>query len=398
MSELQPSTIQFTLNESVWFAREQAVDELISISLHPHINILDEEDFIIIKGALQLDGEYRRQTDPFINDQLPNEQIFVQDIRLIDDNDHQFSHRFPVDITIPKRKIERMEDIAMTIESFDYELKDNQMLKIVADIEIEGIMDAQESSIIRNEQLIEDENEQEIRNEDVEIELEREEELVENDDEDEEEEIPLTVIKRNEGALKEIEIDEVITVEAEKEDIQDIQIEHELHEQQTEPVAREQEKMIQEQEIIEQAIESVEKANIPILREEDYLTDKKEPIVIENSRESPSSNYEQMVEIESSSESIILESSAQVEQKKKKKFGSTVTMSFAEFFSRKEEKPAKIKICVVQENDSLETIADRYNVSTQQLVRANNLHATDEIVEGQLLDIPIKAQAKNRNN
>lgn len=395
MSELQPSTIQFTLNESVWFAREQAVDELISISLHPYINILDEEDFIIIKGALQLDGEYRRQTDPFINDQLPNEQIFVQDIRLVDEDDHQFSHRFPVDITIPKRKIERIEDIAMTIESFDYEIKDNQMLKIIADIEIEGIVDAQESSIIRNEQLIEDENDGSKDEVEIELELEREEEIVEEENEDEEE-IPLTVIKRNESALKEIEIEEVITVEAEKEVIQDIQVEQEIEEIPSEQVAREPEVVEEKGELVEQVVESVEKTAIPILREEDYLTDKNEPIIIENSRESPAMNEEEFVELESSSDQFIQESSSHVEQKKKKKIGSTVTMSFAEFFSRKEEKPAKMKICVVQENDSLETIADRYNVSTQQLVRANNLHVTDHIVEGQLLDIPFKAQAKKQ--
>lgn len=393
MSELQSSTIQFTLNESVWFAREQAVDELISISLHPYINILDEEDFIIIKGALQLDGEYRRQTDPFINDQLPNEQIFVQDIRLIDDNDHQFSHRFPVDITIPKRKIERIEDIAMTIESFDYEIKDNQMLKIIADIEIEGIVDAQESSIIRNEQVIEDENDG--SKDEVEIEFEREEEIVEEENEDEEE-IPLTVIKRNESALKEIEIEEVITVEAKKEVIQDIQVEQEIEEAPSEQAAREPEVVEEKGELVEQVVESVEKTAIPILREEDYLTDKNEPIIIENSRESPAMNVGEFVELESSSDQFIQESSSHVEQKKKKKIGSTVTMSFAEFFSRKEEKPAKMKICVVQENDSLETIADRYNVSTQQLLRANNLHVTDHIVEGQLLDIPFKAQVKKQ--
>lgn len=278
MSELQPSTIQFTLNESVWFSREQAVDELISISLHPYINILDEDDFIIIKGALQLDGEYRRQTDPFINEQLPSEQIFVQDIRLVDEDDHQFSHRFPVDITIPKRKIERMEDIVMTIESFDYEIKDNQMLKIIADIEIEGIMDAQESSIIRNEQLVEDENDEST--DDVVIESEREEEIVveeeeESDDqkEDEEEEIPLTVIKRNEGALKEIEMEEVITVEAEKEVIQDIQKEEKIEDSSSEPIARNQEE-IEDEEIVEQVIESVEQEAIPILREEDYQAEK----------------------------------------------------------------------------------------------------------------------------
>src|SRR5699024_10541937 len=114
------------------------------------------------------------------------------------------------------------EDIAMTIESFDYEIKDNQMLKIIADIEIEGIVDAQESSIIRNEQLIEDENDGSKDEVEIELELEREEEIVEEENEDEEE-IPLTVIKRNESALKEIEIEEVITVEAEKEVIQDIQ-------------------------------------------------------------------------------------------------------------------------------------------------------------------------------
>ena len=78
----------------------------------------------------------------------------------------------------------------------------------------------------------------------------------------------------------------------------------------------------------------------------------------------------------------------------KKNKGSTVTMSFAEFFSRKEEELARIKIYVVQDEDSLASIADRYDVSVQQLLRVNHLDITAEVSSGQLLTIPVRTEIK----
>ncbi|NEU29797.1 stage VI sporulation protein D [bacterium LRH843] len=57
--------------------------------------------------------------------------------------------------------------------------------------------------------------------------------------------------------------------------------------------------------------------------------------------------------------------------------------------SKEEEQFTTLKMCIVQENESLETIADRYDISANQLVRTNRLQQ-EKIEEGQILYIPVK--------
>lgn len=56
--------------------------------------------------------------------------------------------------------------------------------------------------------------------------------------------------------------------------------------------------------------------------------------------------------------------------------------------ANKEEKFSKLKICIVQANESLETIAKRYNVSMTQIIRLNRLE-NERVEEGQIVYIPV---------
>ena len=62
MSENQ-SSLRFSLEESVWFKRGQEVEELLSISLDPHITIQEQEQYIVIQGKLFLSGEFRNNAE-----------------------------------------------------------------------------------------------------------------------------------------------------------------------------------------------------------------------------------------------------------------------------------------------------------------------------------------------
>jgi stage VI sporulation protein D len=87
---------------------------------------------------------------------------------------------------------------------------------------------------------------------------------------------------------------------------------------------------------------------------------------------------------------IVEEVPEQVEVKKKKT-GNKKSMSIAEFLARKteNEQQAKLKVCIVQKGDALETLADRYNVPSQQILKVNHLEVTQDIYEGQVLYIPV---------
>jgi stage VI sporulation protein D len=65
-------------------------------------------------------------------------------------------------------------------------------------------------------------------------------------------------------------------------------------------------------------------------------------------------------------------------------------MTLTEFFARKDESSAqaKVKVCIVQKGDTVNSVADRYDVSVQNLMRINNLELSQDIFEGQVLYIP----------
>ena len=75
---------------------------------------------------------------------------------------------------------------------------------------------------------------------------------------------------------------------------------------------------------------------------------------------------------------------------KKKKPAKKKSMTLTEFFARKDESAAraKVKVCIVQKGDTVSSVADRYDVSVQNLLRVNNLEINQDIYEGQVLYIP----------
>jgi len=79
--------------------------------------------------------------------------------------------------------------------------------------------------------------------------------------------------------------------------------------------------------------------------------------------------------------------------KKKKHYES---ISLKEFFARKdEEKPAKLKVCIVQNGETIDQIAERYEVSVQQIIKENQLETTQSVSGGQVLYIPESKTAKH---
>lgn len=65
------------------------------------------------------------------------------------------------------------------------------------------------------------------------------------------------------------------------------------------------------------------------------------------------------------------------------------SISLTKFFGRKDEKQAvKLKIYIVQARDTLNLIAEKYDVSVSQLLRTNQLEPHHDVYEGQILYIP----------
>ncbi|WP_018660942.1 LysM peptidoglycan-binding domain-containing protein [Heyndrickxia acidiproducens] len=140
MSQSQ-SSIRFSLEELIWFKKGQEVEELLSISLDPHITILERDQFVVIKGNLHLSGEYIG-----CGEEEGEEVLFRKYVQSVqyrqEDGVFEFYQSFPVDVTIPIARITSLDELDVNIEGFDYQFHGTDCLKLNADLAIEGIADS----------------------------------------------------------------------------------------------------------------------------------------------------------------------------------------------------------------------------------------------------------------
>src|SRR5699024_1341609 len=52
-----------------------------------------------------------------------------------------FVHRFPVEISIPSYRVHELEDVTVQVASFDYEIPNHHQMKLMATIEIDGLIE-----------------------------------------------------------------------------------------------------------------------------------------------------------------------------------------------------------------------------------------------------------------
>ena len=287
--------LQFSVEESICFQKGQEVSELLSISLDPDIRVQEVNDYVSIKGSLELTGEYNIDHSSHF-EELDRELRHVEEVRAREDGTAELIHCFPVDITIPKNKVSHLNDVFVFIDAFDYQLTDSRILTIQADLAIEGLLEESEpkepeiplyvAPEFAREEMInlaghysEDENEPElmIRHE-PEIPLTVSEEAAQETEKNEEETPPL--LRQEEEAAP-------ILREQEEEEPETAPIlrEQEEEEQETAPILREREEEAQEAAPILREREEEEPETAPILREREEEEQEAAPILREREEE-----------------------------------------------------------------------------------------------------------------
>ncbi|MBS4199830.1 stage VI sporulation protein D [Bacillus sp. FJAT-49732] len=383
MPERQQTSLKFPLEETVWFQKGQEVDELISISLDPNISIFNEDDYVVLKGTLQLTGEFNHSIESDVVEDIPiTGRTYIQAVDTRNEDESIFSHQFPVDITIPKRRIINVDEMEVEIHSFDYELEDSCRLKLFADIYVHGIY---EDSLENHDSLQED-----VEKEPIYESIELEEEI---------DEFPVV----EEDGPVEIELLARSSKDEENQDEND-QNDDDDYEELFEPFTVEARILPQEGEEsgekvhFQPSIPKIPELSLETLDERtlDFFPFKKKKVepTEHYNEESPTEYYE------SSYESSSIESSPKKEEETvvKKKKDKYKSMSFADFFARKEEEShTKMRVRLVQHGDSIQQLAEKYDVSVQQILRANKLEASHEVYEGQVLYIPAKSHSSFHN-
>lgn len=382
MSQENQSYLRFSLEESVWFQKGQEVAELLSISLDPIITVLESDQYVTIRGSLELSGEYK-PVEEGNSQQEENYSIlkFVHSVEEREEGLCEFVHRFPVDITIPNNRIQSLEELDVTVDSFDYLLPERGCLNLTAELTISGLYGEQQNAPLENE---EQENAlvygEEAANEQEYPELQP---LYRSPQEEQEEDwtsYQAGVIPNEKQPPSEEY--EPFEAEARKQPKEEHNVEAELTIEE-EGTVWENPLQSQETKVPDVSFAAQRSEQSPALPEPEYL----DPIQYEADQVEIIENEVETEESSSSSSS----SAVNPIEALKKKITKKKSMSISEFLARKSdhEQLAKLKVCIVQQGDTLDSLADRYEMSIQQILKVNHLEANQDVYEGQVLYIPV---------
>ncbi|PGL73336.1 stage VI sporulation protein D [Bacillus sp. AFS055030] len=144
MSSENQTNIRFSLKETVWFQKGQEVKEVRSLSLNPDITIQQFEEYVQVKGVLTLEGNYtpdlENQGDYYSLRELAPSRM-IENVIVLEDGSCDLNHQFPVDISIPLTRITDLENLCVSVETFDYQLAEKGSIQIAADLCISGLHD-----------------------------------------------------------------------------------------------------------------------------------------------------------------------------------------------------------------------------------------------------------------
>lgn len=374
MTVEKQSSIRFSVEESIWFERGQEVAELLSMSLDPEIIIQEHDQYISVRGGLILTGEYHADGSEREGVSLPTGARTVQEVATNEEGLSTLKHKFPIDITIPKNRIQSLNDVYVTIESFDYELPQRGNLLLEADLSITGIY------------------EDEDRNEAAEEQAQQPQQPllpVENvvDDVEEEVEEEVTEALTNEPVAKEVPeaVEELVEEELvqplmrgsvyEDEEFEESEADENPYtpfvvEAKRDPAADEAEEFVEDVvDVVDDVVEETVESTIP----------EEVPVLARNA--GPQLEFKSRVE-----EPKALAAEDQDEAVTKRDENA---LYLTKIFAKEDEtETTKLKMCIVQKDETLELIAERYDVQPQSLIRVNNLER-EHLAEGQILYIPV---------
>ncbi|WP_170289457.1 stage VI sporulation protein D [Metabacillus lacus] len=425
------SELHFSVEESVWFQKGQEVSQLLSISLDPDISIQEHDQYISIKGALRLTGEYEAGDDAGEDEE--NYQYtaarFVNEVNAREDGSYELSHRFPVDITIPRNRISSLDEVYVIVNAFDYDFVETRCLKLTADLSISGI--SQQISSVPPQEI--DENETEENEEEV-FTLQQEEQqdsfqslfregentvaVLQNEEQEEEEVADFSYEELYRGLSGEENASEeeesalkVLNKELDQEELYSNERKTSFDElyQGSNQEADEEE--------LTAPLEPVEPLKNVEFEEEyqtaDYRRKAEEdlyaPIEVSAKKEAVKQSEEEAGELLGSllgrstydqeenaayeeraeEKQVVFHKKAEVQQDGAEAGSkSENALYLTKLFSREEEEFSRLKICIVQQNETLDHICERYELSLQQLLRVNTFDSNADLYEGQLVYIP----------
>ncbi|PAD47211.1 stage VI sporulation protein D [Shouchella clausii] len=377
VAQEQSSTLTFSIEDSVWLNQGQQIDEILGMTLTPEIFVDQDGEHVTIKGGLRFVGEYKIDRGVEEEQRIDDGESFadLSDFRQSGQlTEHEgevgeIEHLFPIDITIPMARIQHIDDIFVEIASFDYDLPEKGCIQLTADVSISG-----------------------MKAEKQELEADADDRELEQEEEAEETAFSFTAYKEPDGeepSLQKptVESDAQQTASAGAENSQE-------HREQVLDISAAFEAALENNHETSPPSESVSPRSaeneLDVEQEKKASVETTEDVVIEAVAEEV--RYEESPQQEDAlaGDDQELEEAALEEEDQKGEREENATY-LTSMLRNEVEQFTKWKMCIIQENETLDTIAERYELSASQLTRYNNL-ADEQVSEGQILYIPVKAE------
>lgn len=397
------SVFRFELNETLYFEKGQEVNEMRGVSLEPDISIHSFHDYITIKGIIELKGEYEKSDRFQVEGDIETDDFhakrYVEAVEEMDNDLAIFSHRFPVEISVPVNRVADLNDVSVYIQSFDYEIPEPSMFRLYSTIEIHGLNRYGQISQSENNSELdsilsdmdrETESNTDVEEEQFQFELKRPDEEMMEEQPKEAVDLPMfsTDEEQNQETERNSTLNDAIVEETTKEDAKDI--------------VQEETKRKENQEEKESSSKDDKETDetgrwkykeTKSLKEffANTSKDKAEEVDDEEDEYDEEDLHEEDHDIErKKAEDVspeIRENSDNQEDNEQVRAVSYLSDMFSD---SEEESFTRMRLCIVQEQDTIDSIAERYQVSALQLIKLNRLDEDYDVKEGQLLYIPHK--------
>lgn len=120
MFDDQSYGLRFDIYERIHLSEDVAgIAELEEIELLPHIQVISQDEQAALRGHLLLTGLYRGEGE--------------------EDGTQRLDHFIPVEITVPLNRVTSLDEIAVEIENFDVDLLSQRSLNITGVLSLRGI-------------------------------------------------------------------------------------------------------------------------------------------------------------------------------------------------------------------------------------------------------------------
>ncbi len=431
-------TVMFHFQERLAFREDQQIQEMLGIGLEPVITFDEQEHSLSIRGVMELKGEYMRSSAPIEQNEEDIRGTYVEQVDVLSETVNEFFHKLLIDISIPADRVESMDSVAIDVEHFDYKLNSAAEMEIEVNLAISGIRqqveeveeeveDTYSLPAFREEEEM-DEGEESFHLEITEEELEqfavnRSADVADvtpsiMDETSAKEAIP----EKMEEVLEqeeEIHEDSIQEREALQEEIQEIKKDS----SQEEALLQKEERIIKEEQVLQEENNSDEEVAEPIshknttteekqmersvTQEETEGQEEKEPTLsvqqeetdrkaeaIEEEKTTAEDTADAEIEdFEEEGAEVVDVPSEETQQVHIRSAEQDIdeTSYLSQLFQEEEDNNySRLKLYIVQPEDQIHHIAERYQVSTHQLVRTNRLEEED-VSTGQIIYIPLSS-------